>query len=148
MTTYAEATDLMYGVAVAAVKSSQSIFGYVPEMVFAKRASNTPPDGSKTWVRIGRTTNKEQQGTLSNCEGINGAKRYDSFGLIWVQIFAPMVPGSDDKARALATLIRDAFRGKRTGSVIFMDSAIVEVDDADKSIRYNVNSEFDYSEIQ
>lgn len=104
----------------------------------------TPPVGT-FWARMSRQTVREPQTTLRNGE----EKRYRSFGLVFVQLFAPLSDSQGaEKLRLLATAMRNGFRSGDTPSgVTFVNHRINELAADGKSHRCNVVTEYEYDEI-
>jgi hypothetical protein len=99
------------------------------------------PDGF--FVRVSTTTTKTEQGGFADQE-----KRYDTYGNLFVQVFAPMaVADSYRNGELLAIAARDIFRGVETVSgVWFRNMRYVELDNDGKFYRWKVTVEFDFSE--
>lgn len=129
--------------------STASIVGYVPEIQWQGVQYRTMPDGSKYWARFSKQTVTEQQVTLSTCEGLPGQRKYETAGLVFIQIFCPK---SDSQAfefgQKLATVARNAFRGKSTpGNIWFRNVRINEIEPEELYQRFNVVSEYEYNEL-
>jgi hypothetical protein len=106
------------------------------------------PDNSKFWVRVSQQTVLERQMTLSDCVGAPGKKRYGTTGLLFVQIFCPIAdPRSMELGRKLAIIARSAFRGQSVSNVTFRHARIQEVAPEQELNRFNVVTEYEYSEL-
>lgn len=145
---YKEATDAMYRIVTDTAKTFDSIIGYKPVVIYNNVGPQQPPDGSKTWLRVGRTTAHEGQAALATECGEAGQQLFDTDGLLWVQFFLPMAdPKSDQYGQGLAEAMRDAFRRKRDGNLWFRNARVVEVQPENQTIRYNVVAEFHHTSI-
>lgn len=126
-----------------------SIVGYVPEIQWQGVQTRNQPDGSKYWVRFSKQTVIEQQVTLSTCEGLPGQRKYEASGLVFIQIFCPKSDSQAfDLGQQLATVARNAFRGKVTpGRIWFRNVRINELEPEELYQRFNVVSEYEYNEL-
>jgi hypothetical protein len=75
-------------------------------------------------------------------------KRYDTYGNLFVQVFAPMdAEDSYRNGELLAIAARDIFKGSETqGGVWFRKARYVELDDDGKFYIWKVTVEFEFSE--
>lgn len=145
---YSEATDIIYGKVYAVAKGYKDVLGYIPQVIFANNGPQTPPDGSKVWLRVGRTTAHEGQAAFATDCGAPGQQLFDTDGLLWVQFFLPMAdPKSDQFGQAIVEPMRDAFRRNSDSGIWFRNSRIVEVAPENQTIRYNVVAEFHHTSI-
>lgn len=144
--TYPQAIDEMYGLFNTAwAAGAPAIVGYLPEIRWQGVEKEGSPETKKYWCRVSSQSVLERQITFRN----GTDKRYQTDGLLFVQVFAPM---SDAKAmenlRALAVVARNAFRGKTTSSMIwFRNVRINELGPDNKAYRCNVVAEYQYDEI-
>lgn len=144
--TYPQAIDEMYGLFNTAwAAGAPTIVGYLPEIRWQGVEKEGSPETKKYWCRVSSQSVLERQITFRN----GTDKRYQTDGLLFVQVFAPM---SDAKAmenlRALAVVARNAFRGKTTSSMIwFRNVRINELGPDNKAYRCNVVAEYQYDEI-
>lgn len=130
---------------------ASAIVGYTPEVRYEGKEKTSVPAVSKYWVRISMQFVAEDQATLSDCVAVAGSKRFETSGLVFVQVFAPKTDSAEGyrKGRLLAKLARNAFRGKHTspGNVWFRRCRINNVlPDAD-FYKFNVVSDFQFQEI-
>lgn len=129
-----------------------ALLGYVPVIYWGNERANKP-DATKYFARVSHQTVLERQATLSVCEGIAGQKRYRTSGLTFVQIFAPTSDKEvQDKARKLATICRNAFRGALAHSgndaVWFYNARINDNLAPENDLyRLNVVAEHEYDEL-
>lgn len=147
---YSEAADEMLALFKAAWEAgSGAIAGYIPEVRWPGVEKTAKPDSSKFWVRVSLQGIKEGQATLSNCVGLNFKKRYEAKGLIFVQLFCPKsLETAVNKGRFLATVARNAFRGKTTaGGVIFRHARFSELPQEELFHRFNIVAEYEFDEI-
>jgi hypothetical protein len=146
---YKEATDAMYAIANETAKSYQAIIGYVPQIIWNNVGPQTPPDGSKIWLRVGRTTVHEGQAALAVECGDAGQQLFDTDGLLWVQFFLPQAdPKSATVGQQIVEMMRDSFRRKRSDGLVFRNSRFVEVAPENETVRFNVVAEFHYTQVQ
>lgn len=101
------------------------------------------------WVRI--STNEvgsPQVGFVMTPEPGASPSLYESFGLVFVQVFAPMsAPDSFFKGDLIAKAARDIFRRVETPSgVTFRNARFNEIDNDGKFYRWNVKVEYEYTE--
>jgi hypothetical protein len=145
-TTYPQAIDEMFAMFSTAWNAqSMAIVGYVPAIRWPGVEEPEKPDLTKFWARVSQQTVIERQITFRN--GVD--KRYETSGLLFVQIFAPMSdPQAMAKLRALAVVARNTFRGKASASLIwFRNCRINELAPDGKAYRLNVVSDYQYDEI-
>jgi|SRR5688572_14082970 len=147
---YDEARDEMFALFKAAWDANTTaIAGYVPEVRWQGKELTTKPDRSKYWARVSLQSVLEQQATLSNCVIEPGKKKYESAGLIFVQVFAPKaIATAYDTLQKLAIVARDAYRGKTTpGNVWFRNVRINTLEPEELFYRLNVVGEYEFDEI-
>lgn len=151
MTTYDQSTDDIFGVVNTTVTNgAPGIVGYVPEMRWQNVEEPATPPVDQLWLRTSLQTVINEQATLSTDEGTAGQKRYDIQGLVFVQIFLPRsVATSGADGRKVGEMLVNAFRGTRTtNGVWFRNARVQELAPEDSYFRFNVVSEFHYSDIQ
>lgn len=145
--TYTTARDELFTLFNAAWQSANAVVGYVPEIRWQGAEESTEPDFSKFWCRVSRQTVAEPQTTFA----IGGSpKRYTSYGLVFVQVFAPKNESlAYEKMQQLAQVAKNAFRGKTTESGLWFRN--VRVNDnlpmEEMMYRLNVIAEYQYDEI-
>lgn len=147
---YDAARDEMFALFNAAWQAnSAAVVGYVPEVRWQGRETTEKPDRSKFWARVSLQSVGEGQATLSNCVIEPGKKKYESFGLIFVQLFGPKSRATAyDDLQKLAMLARDAYRGKTTpGNVWFRNVRINTLQPEELFYRLNVIGEYEFDEI-
>lgn len=147
---YDQARDEMFALFKAAWDAnSAAIAGYIPEVRWQGKELTTKPDRSKFWARVSIQSVIEQQATLSNCVIEPGKKKYESSGLIFVQLFAPKVTdGAYELLQQLAKVARDAYRGKTTpGNVWFRNVRINTLSPEELFFRLNVVGEYEFDEV-
>jgi len=124
-----------------------SIAGYVPEIRWNGNERPSKPDSSKFWCYHSVFNTGEEQKTLSNAVTSPGSKRYESEGLIIIQIYCPKsILNSKDKGRQLATVAKNAYRGVQS-DVDFKNVRIVDVDPEELYYRFNVVVDYSFDEI-
>lgn len=108
-------------------------------------------DPSKYWVRF------SMRGVLSRAsafvlddEPIPSQMEFETNGLAFVQVFAPMIEVNGfAQGLLLAELAQAIFRRTETPSgVVFNNVRINELDDDTKAYRWNVIAEYQFSEVQ
>jgi hypothetical protein len=99
------------------------------------------PDGY--WVQVSKTPTKTEQAGYADQQ-----KRYETYGNLFVQVFAPMaVADSYRNGELLAIAARDIFRGVETISgAWFRNARYVELVNDGKFYRWKVTVEFEFSE--
>jgi hypothetical protein len=99
------------------------------------------PDGY--WVRVSKKTAGTDQAGYADRE-----KRYDTYGNLFVEVFAPMAEADSNRnGELLAVAARDIFMGTETeGGVWFRNARYVELDNDGKFYRWKVTVEFEFSE--
>lgn len=144
MTTYAEASTIMYGIAQAVLDAQGvTICGYVPQserMGFAakKRKPNL------IWVRGSRRNVLEGQQSLG--QDTDGEKHYRTQGVLTISVFAPKTDPRDyTNAETLAAAIRDAYR-RDGGDVCFEYETMREAPVGNRFYQFNVTVEYDYDD--
>lgn len=104
-------------------------------------------DGSAWWARISIQTVGTEQGSF--CENVvaSGAKRYTTYGLGYVQLFAPKSNTAFVKMNRLSNAVQSFFRS-RTPNVTFRNIRVVELASENGCLRSNVVFEFEFDELQ
>lgn len=148
---YSAARDEMFALFKTAWDASSStVAGYVPEVRYQGRELPTKPSATKHWCRISTQNVIDRQITLSDCVEESGKKRYESAGLVFVQLFAPKsVATADEQGRKLAEVAKKAFRGKTTPGAIWFKNVRINdnIADEDGFYRFNVVAEYEYDEV-
>uniref|UniRef100_A0AAU6W084 Tail terminator protein n=1 Tax=Pseudomonas phage Pavpe01 TaxID=3138545 RepID=A0AAU6W084_9VIRU len=152
-TTYTDALDEMFGKIKAAIDGPvNTVLGYKAETRWPFVAEPTKPDNSKIWLRVSTQIVDEQQSTLSTCEGLPGQKRYESAGLLFIELYLPKAKGdSGVKGRKVAVILRDLFRNAASGptGITYYRARINDgIAPEELFYRLNVVTEFEYDEIK
>lgn len=143
---YETAIDEVFGLFKTAWDAgSGAIVGYVPTILWPGLDKGVP-DASEFYVRISTQQVGSNQSTLSENVVSQGSKRFESFGLIFVQIFAPKREHILPLANKLANFTQKIFRDK-TENVILKNAKINELPIENGLIRINVITEFEFDEI-
>jgi hypothetical protein len=140
---YPDAIDAMFSEVKTGLDAGwPAIVGTMPELRWQGRETTPPPDGGVYWARVSQQTVLERQQTL----GKLGERKFESCGLIFVQIFCPRSSvESFEKGRQLAQVARNVFRGQNSG-VWFRNARINELDPEQGFWRFNVVSEYEFTE--
>lgn len=148
MTTNAEgAVNEIYNLFTAGWNAGASaIVGYIPKIQYYGIDEGETPDNSKFWVRLSTQEVNSEQGTLSESVVSQGSKRYETYGLIFLQIFAPKRSDAITIIRKLAQLAKSIFHNSTT-NVIIRNASIKEAPSENGAIRFNVIAEYEFSEI-
>lgn len=149
--TYTEAIDAIFG----AFRErwvdgdATAIAGYLPAVQYMGNTQKAGQDWSKHFAVITQQTVKEEQSTISCCVGENGKRRYTTYGLVFVQLFAPKGPAGQDQCRKLAIIAKSAYRGQTAGdgAIVFRNVRINELEPEENCYRINVVSEYEYDDI-
>lgn len=147
---YDQARDEMLALFNAAWQANAgAIVSPVPEVRWQGKEVPTKPDRTKFWAHVSIQSVIEQQATLSNCVVEPGKKKYESAGLVFVQLFGPkMTATAYDDLQKLAIVARNAFRGKTTpGNVWFRNVRINTLKPEELFYRFNVVAEYEFDEI-
>lgn len=110
------------------------------------------PDPSKYWLRFSMQSVASPQRGYQSPDGPSGRDRrvFESIGLVFVQVFAPMSEKATASAigRALAVLAQAIYRGEETPSgVAFFNVRINDIPNDGKWYRYNVVAEYSFDEL-
>jgi len=110
-----------------------------------------PVDPSRYWVRFSMRGVMSRQSAFVMSPEPDGEEptEYETNGLLFVQVFAPMSK-VDGFARGdlLARLAQSIFRGAETPSgVVFRNVRVNELEDDTKAFRWNVIAEYEFSEV-
>lgn len=147
MTTYDTAIDTMYGVFKAAWDTGASpIMGYLPDVEYDEPDEEGHAPIKQAFARLSVRNVAEGQLAMGNCEG--HTKLYETLGLLIIQVF---VPKSDNtgvvRGRALAVLVRDAYRTAGVGGEVWFKNATIREQPPGKRWRqFNINVEYDFTE--
>jgi hypothetical protein len=149
--TYKQARDEMLALFNAAWSvETLTVLDEIPEIRWQGKEKKELPSREDFWCRISTQSVYESQITLSENVTELGSRRYESSGLVFVQIFCPKVKkDSYEKGILLAEIAKNAFRGKKTspGNVWFRNVRINNVEPEELWYRFNVIAEFEYDEI-
>lgn len=148
--TYSQAIDEISQIFYDAWRAgAPAIVGNIPEIRWHGVAEKEDTPVDDYWVRFSTRNVNEQQASLSNEVGAPGQRRYNTAGLVFVQLFCPMTDTQAKlKGELLAEIAKLAFRGKTTpGGVWFRNTRINNLPVDEKSYRFNIVSEYEYDEI-
>lgn len=124
-----------------------ALVGYVPPIKYSGLDLGAIPDKTKFWARISVQTVDTRQRSLSSLVGAQHKRRYNSNGLVLVQIFAPSGQiDAIEKIQSLGQLALSAFR-TCPQNVTFRNQTIDELPPENGCPRLNVIASFEYDEI-
>lgn len=149
--TYETAIDEVYGPALTALgpnSATSAFLTYDIDLRWEGKEKTTKPDPTKLWVRCSQQNVTNKQVSMSESVSGPSKRRYEGNGLLFVQLFAPMVDGGMDKLKKVASIVQDAYRGRQTANgVVFSHVRINELPNDGKSYRANVVAEYSYDTI-
>lgn len=146
--TYVSALDeIIQAVKLAWEAKSTAICGYIPELKLPGIDSGTIPDASKFWARLSTQGVNSEQSVLSESIVKYGSRRYETNGLVFVQLFAPKRSDSQAKINQLSMLLQERLRQK-TENVILRNARIKELPAENGCLRINVIADYQFDEIQ
>lgn len=148
--TFTQARDEMFALVKTAWDAgTAAIVGYVPYVHWQGVEVQGKQDGSKYWARVSKQTVDSEQTSLSMNVGEEGKRRYNEYGIIFIQLFCPKSQGdAEAKGGELAEFARAIFRGVSTENCVwFKNARINEVPAEDLFHRFNVVAEFEYDEV-
>lgn len=143
---YIDARDDIYSQLGLILPATVSIIGETLDVVYPGAERKDKESTSKYWARCSIQTVMESQ---ANLRGNDLKTRYNSQGLVFVQIFGPKVTDGFEKALQLATLIKTAFRGKQTPNCVWFRNVRIQDNIPSENAWYRVNvvAEYTYDEI-
>lgn len=143
--TYEAAIDEIFGqFRLAWIAGAAAICGSVP-VVFWPGIEPADPPANAIWARVSQQTLEDSQSAFGAVfEG--NKRRYNSAGLVFVQLFLPKVAQNVDIGRRLAKLARDSFRAQNP-HVTFTNSRIQELQSESGYIRFNTVTEYEFDEF-
>jgi len=149
-TTYPEAVDAIFTAFNVAWKANTTaICGYIPEIRWQNIESPDAPPTNKHWVRLTIETVDEAQSSLrGEDKDLGFGKRYESNGLVFVQLFFSKATLKSGDDRELAEVARKAFiQPVADGAVWFRNSMKNELTPEEDWFRTNVTARWTYDEI-
>lgn len=143
-TTYLKAIDDIFTEFKAVWDLSDSIVGYIPEVLWPGVEFNQKPENSKFWCRVGQTTVGSPQISFNSDTG----RRFTTYGLFLLQLFCPKnIPNSITLGRALANSVVTGLRAKKTPNGIWIKNPMInELPNDENYYRFNVISEYEFDE--
>lgn len=129
--------------------NAAAIVGYVPEVRWPNVEEAALPGRDMYWARVSMQTVMEEQAALAIDVAAIANRKYETAGLIFVQLFCPKVETAGTKGLQLATIARNAYRGKRTspGNVNFYNVRIMPLEPEALFKRFNIVAEYEYNEL-
>lgn len=104
------------------------------------------PTGNEWWCRISFQTPVTEQGSFCENVVISGSRRFTTYGLVFVQLFAPKGNASFVGINAIGNFVQKVFR-ERTPNVVFRNAKVVDLPSENGCLRANVVCEFEFDEI-
>lgn len=151
-TDYLGAADDMNAVIYNAIRGPvAALLGAEPPVYWQGVGKDNRPEQATYWVNVLRNTLGSDQGTLSNCVGVVGGRRFASWGMVVVELHGPTtIDNSFAVLSQCAMLIRTALRRKPTGNVVRFNNATIDdsIGVVDRYNRLNVVAGFEYDELQ
>lgn len=152
-TTYTAAIDEMYGLVYDVIQNEITPeIGYEPLTFWQYTEKHGKPSRNKYWLRVSSQIVIESQETLSTACGDAGQKRYNTAGLLFIELYLPKAVGNSGAiGRLLGTMLRDKFRKAVSGAsgIVYRNSRILDgLPSEDLFYRLNVVTEFEYDEIK
>jgi len=147
MTTYSAAIDSMYGTFKTAWDSGASpIIGYVPDVEYDEPDAEDRAPLDRAFARL--SVRNATEGLLAFGGDANNERLYATSGVLIVQVFVPKKDnGGVTKGRALAVLVRDAYRAiAASDDVWFKNATIFEQTPDSRWRQFNINVEYDFTE--
>lgn len=135
--------------ALGAGSPGATLLTYVPDLRYDGKEKSTLPDPAKLWARLSHQGVRDGQTSMAAQVSGPDKRRYRVEGLLFVQIFAPMVDGGMDILEKVANIVKNSYRGKisNVAGVIFRNVRINDLPNDGKSYRKNVVAETSYDEI-
>ena len=124
-----------------------AVVGYIPPIEWFGVINDTPIDKSGFWVRVSTQMIDSPQKTL--CENVVtlGSRRYEPYGLVFIQLFAPKTKEAVSQYKKLAMIAQNIFRLK-TNNVTFRNSTIKELPLENGAIRVNIIAHYEFDEVK
>jgi hypothetical protein len=121
------------------------IHGSVINVLWDGLDAQTPPPVDTPYARVTCRHTRSRQTTFAEA----GQRRFTRYGLISVQVFAPLLTGDGlSFSEKEAIIARDAFEGKSTAMGIwFRNARIVDIGPSGPFYQSNVLVEFEYDEF-
>ena len=128
--------------------NAAGVLTYVPEILYPRTVQREPMNKSRHWGRLSISEVGANQAGF--CSDELGRKRYESYGLVFVQLFAPANEiDAGEKQDILAKIGRSAFRGVSIpGRIWFRRARINDLPDENAMLRLNVVAEYEYTETE
>jgi hypothetical protein len=148
--TYADARDAIFRRVYESLTDGrvETLIGEAPQIQFQSKEKATKPDLTKYFFRISIQSVRTKQASLSSCVLVQGKRRYTSYGLVHIQVFAPKPKqNSIEIANQVAMILQNALRKPTGNRVFFYNAAIKELPSEEDSYRLNVVADYEYDEI-
>ena len=123
-----------------------AVGGTAPGVLWDGIEKGSAPDESGAHARLTLLPAGEYQATLAD---ETGARRWTSFGSVIVECYAPRGKQGFARAEALATVARDAFRGRKSPGGAWFKNASVRRMGPDKGwFRFDAVTQFEFDDVK
>ena len=124
--------------------------GPVPEARWQGEEKPGKPDKDKYWIRSStQLVTTRQAGHREPPAPGQSLAFFDTFGVVFVQVFAPMKTGAYAKGELLGELLQNAFMATETPSgVWFRNPRINELENDGTWYRWNVIADFQFNQVR
>lgn len=146
---YSSACDKMFSIANAAlIAASENVVNIADIRWPGTERQQSPPD-NVYWARVSEQVVVSGQTSLSNNVGFGGSKRYDTIGLLFIQLFCPKSdPAAVPNGRLLQTALVNAFRAPSGDSNLwFRNQTPKPMTYNPTNYQFNVAVTYQYGEI-
>ena len=146
---YTSAIDLMFSIAQQAIVGISEDIAPIHETRWPGVSEKQPPPENVYWIRVSEQVVISGQASLSSSVGKPGSKRYQTTGLLFIQIFAPKSdPAAVPKGRLIQTALVNAFRAPSGDSNLWFRNQMPKpMGYNPTSYQFNVAVTYQYSEI-
>ena len=147
MTTSAEAEDEMFAVISAYAKGGALVhIGEALKLRWPGKEEGVAPE-DKHWARVStQEVISRKVGFVADGVGGRDRNKHEVAGLLFVQLFAPKLPGAYDLSKLMGDDLKSILR-KHKGEVRFVNVRNTALDPEAKFYRRNVVSETEYDQL-
>jgi hypothetical protein len=146
---YVSAIDAMFSIAQAAIARVSDNIVHIAETRWPGVAEKNPPNENVYWIRVSEQVVLSGQASLSSSVGKAGSKRYETTGLLFIQIFCPKSdPTAVPNGRLIQTALVNAFRAPSGDSNLWFRNQMPKpMSFNPTSYQFNVAVTYQYGEI-